>query len=173
MHRRTLLGTVAASVTLAGCVTDTGRSPNQTTTIPSSENSSGPSPKTPTDTSATVEKTDNGIRATFQIITSHTPTADTVDATFGDQKITVTGTMDPANCNEPTLESVSYDATAERITLTVGESSPYDGTPDIVCDNASFDFRCEVTSQGGQLSVVEVIYDHPHSDNQTFVIRRD
>ncbi len=96
-----------------------------------------------------------------------------MDATFGTQQVTVTGSMDPAHCNEPALESVGYDADAGRVTLIVGEDSPYGETATVECGNASYDFRCVVTVDEGRPSVVAVTYDHPESDDQTFTVERD
>lgn len=118
-------------------------------------------------------ETADGVTATFRVVDSHSPTEDTVDATFGEQQVTVTGSMDPENCNEPTLESVGYNADAGRITLIVGEYSPYGETATVECGNASYDFQCVVTVDEGQPSVVKVTYDHPERGDQLFTVERE
>ncbi|MFB6197527.1 MAG: hypothetical protein ABEI52_04565, partial [Halobacteriaceae archaeon] len=127
----------------------------------------------PRDTQTAVRKSADDVTATFRVVDGHSPTEDTVAATFGEQRVTVTGSMDPASCNKPTLASVGYDADAGRITLVVGEYSPYGETATVECGNASYDFRCIVTVDEGRPSVVEVTYDHPESDDQTFTVERD
>lgn len=169
MRRRTLLAAVAGGVPLAGCMGSPGSSTEPTTTPTDSDRS----PEKPKDTPTTIRKTADGVTATFQIVDGHSPTEDTVDATFDEQQITVTGSMDPASCNEPTLESVSTDADTGRVTLVVVEYSRYGETATVECGNASYDFQCIVTVHEGRPSVVEVTYDHPGSNDQTFTIKRD
>lgn len=173
MHRRTLLAAVAGGVTLPGCVGSPGSSSEPTTTPTDSDRSPSTSPEKPKDTPTTVRKTADGVTAIFRVIDGHSPTEDTVDATFDEQQVTVTGSMDPASCNEPTLESVSTDADTGRVTLVVGEYSRYSETATVKCGNASYDFRCVVTVDEGRPSVVEVTYDRPESDDRTFTVERD
>lgn len=172
MRRRTVLGAVAGSITLAGCVGGSG-TPTEPTTSTDSDRSPSASSEKLIDTQTAVRKTAEHVTATFRVVDGHSPTEDTVAATFGEQRVTVTGSMDPASCNKPTLTSVGYDVDAGRITLVVGEYSPHGETATVVCDNVSYDFRCSVTVDEGRASVVEVTYDHPESDDQTFTVERD
>lgn len=171
MRRRVLLTAVAGGVTLAGCIDGTGASTEPTTTSTDPDRSPSSSPEKPKDTPTAVRKTAEGVTATFRVVDGHSPTEDTVDATFGEQQVTVTGSMDPENCNEPTLESVGYDAGS--VSLVVGEYSPYGETATVECANASYDFRCVVTVNEGRPSVVEVTYDYPESEDQMFIVERD
>ena len=173
MQRRSLLTAVAGGITLAGCVGDRGASTELTTISSHSDRLSSTPPKKPKDNSTAVQKTADGVTATFRVVDSHFPTEDTVDATFGEQQVTVTGSMDSENCNKPTLESVGYNADAGRITLIVGEYSPYGETATVECGNASYDFQCVVTVDEGQPSVVTVTYDHPERGDQLFTVERE
>lgn len=176
MDRRALLVTIAGSVGIAGCVatdpagssttlsskaTDSDREPSATT---------GKSKQTPT----AVRKTADGVSATFRVVGSRgAPLEESVDATFDGNEVTLTGSIDPAGCNEPTLESVDYDASAGRVILVVGEVDPYaDSTVTAECGNAVYEFRSAVTVDEGTPTVVTVTYDGP-SDDQTFTVERD
>lgn len=115
MRRRALLATIGGGLTLAGCVDRTGVSADPT---PARSISPGKSK----DTLTADATTGAGVTATFQIFGGHSPTDDTVEATFSDQQVTVTGSMDPAGCNEPMLKSVGYDF--GRIELVNRQYSP-------------------------------------------------
>lgn len=168
MRRRALLATIPGGVALTGCLSSRGGAPTASEPSPS-----GSSTSRPKDTETAERKTADGVAATFQVVDGHRPTEDTAQADFGDGKVTVTGTMDPEGCNEPTLSSVSYAPSEGRIDLVVGESSPYGETATIECGNASYDFRSVVTVDEGRPTVVEVTYDHPTNEDQTFTLERE
>lgn len=168
MRRRTLLATVTGGVALTGCLSTGDGAPTASEPSPS-----GSSTSRPRDTGTFVRKTADGVTATFRIVDGHQPTEDTAHADFSEGNVTVTGTMDPVGCNEPTLASVSYAPSKSRIDLVVGESSPYGETATVECGNASFDFQSVVTVDEGQPTVVVVTYDHPTNEDQTFTLRQD
>lgn len=157
MHRRTVLVAVAGGVTLAGCVNGTGGSTGSTTLS-----------EKPKDTQTAVRKTADDVMATFRVVDSHAPTDDTASATFNDETVTVTGTMDPSGCNRPTLTAVRYSAADGVVHLDVGGESPYDGTVTVECGNASYDYRCEVSVSRGDPEAVEVIHTYESRDNRSF-----
>lgn len=188
MRRRSFLAAVAGSVAsggFAGCVANDALgsstaptatpSPNPTgPSSPGAEQSSTASPGKPKDTPTVVRKTADGVAATFRVVGSRGhPIEETLDATFDGGEVTVTGSVDPDGCNEPTLSSVEYDASSGRIHLVVGEYSPYGETATIECGNAIYDFRSVVTVEEGEPSVVEVRYDHPTREDSTFTVARD
>ncbi|MBV0926279.1 hypothetical protein KTS45_18895 [Halomicroarcula limicola] len=173
MRRRALLAAVAGSVTLAGCLRETDTTTDPLTTPGGVDQAPTSSPAKPQNTPTAIQQTADGVTATFRVVDSHAPTEEDVNATFDGQHVTVTGSMDPAHCNEPTLESVGYTVDAGRLTLVVGEYSPYDETATVECGNASYDFRCVVTVAEGQPRVVEVAYETPGSDDRVFTVDRE
>ncbi|WP_135305997.1 hypothetical protein [Haloarcula amylovorans] len=172
MRRRALLAAVTGGVTLAGCLSETDISTEPSTTPSSADQTSASSPAKPQNTPTAIQQTAAGVTATFRVVDSHAPTEEDVNATFNGQHVTVTGSMDPARCNKPTLESVSYAVDAGRLTLVVGEYSPYGETATVECGNASYDFRCVVTVTEGQPHVIEVTYDTPESADHVFTVDR-
>lgn len=180
MRRRSLLACVAGGLTLAGCVADSDVPAGSTDASPTdsdapsdstgSDLSPSASPGKPKDTPTAVRKTADAVAATFRVVGSHAPTEDSVEAAFDGDEVTVTGSIDPAGCNEPTLDAVSYDTGAGRVELVVGQSDPYGETATVECGNASYDFRSVVTVEGGDPRVVDVTYDRPNREDRTFTV---
>ncbi len=125
------------------------------------------------DTQTAIRRTADGITATFRVVDGHTPTDDTASATFADETVTVTGTMDPSGCNRPTLTTVRYHVTDGVIHLDIGGKSPYEGTVTVECGNASYDYRCVLSVNRGAPEAVEVIHNYDGRDNRSFDLVRE
>jgi hypothetical protein len=177
MRRRALLAVVAGGFTLAGCITSSDAPAGSTDASPdptASDPTASVSPGKPNDTQTAARMTADGVEATFRVVGSGgTPIEEEVDATFDGDEVTVTGSIDPAGCNKPTLDAVSYDSAAGRVELVVGETNPYGETATVECGNARYDFRSVVTVEEGTPNAVAVTYDRPGRDDQTFTFERE
>lgn len=172
MHRRAVLATIVSGASLSGCLSLRNGSPAESTEPPSTKSPSTESPSKETTTQTPVRHTADGIEATFQIVDGHRPTDDTANATFSDSQVVVTGTIDPAGCNRPTLTELRYTATDGIIHLTIGGESPYGPTATIECGNASFDYRCVLSTERGRPTTVELIHNYQDTDNRSFTLER-
>lgn len=161
MRRRAFLA-AAGCVGPTGCLSSVDDVPSEPTTSPTK----GRNTPTP------VRRTADGIAATFQVLDGHRPTEDTASATFDDERVTVTGTVDPSGCNRPALKSVQFDAADDVVHLAVGVASPYGRTATIECGNASFDYRSVLSADSGRPTAVEVVHDYRGKDDRSFVLER-
>jgi hypothetical protein len=139
MRRRTLLATTASALALAGCVSAPGagnpsdRSPSADSPSPSSDPSADESP-TPTPTIA-----DHSLSPRKAC-----ETPGTADVVFDASTVTVTGCIrGPNGCHVPVLDSVAYDADADRLTVVVATESTADD--DTACTQAIVERGYEVT----------------------------
>lgn len=160
MRRRAVLAAVAGGAGLSGCLSRGGGSPPESTPPPTGGEG------TP------VRHTADGVEATFRVVDAHGPTADDANATFDDERVTVTGTANPSGCRRPTLRAVSYDPGDGVVHVEVGTESPYGPTATVVCDDASFDYRCVLTVERGRPATVELVHDYREKDDRTFVLER-
>lgn len=161
MRRRALLATISAGVSVPGCLSRiVDPAPQSRTTIGKDA------------TQTPMRRTVNGVTATFRVVDSHAPTDDIASATFGDETVTVTGTMDPSGCNRPTLTAVRYNATDGVIHLDIGGKSPYGETATVECGNASYDYRCSLSVNQGDPEAVEVIHNYEGRDTRSFNLVR-
>ncbi|MEF8799610.1 MAG: hypothetical protein V5A56_01060 [Halolamina sp.] len=162
MRRRAILATISAGMSLSGCLSGPGDpAPPSTTTTGNG------------DTRTPMRKTADGITATFSVVDGHAPTDDTASATFEDERVTVTGTMDPSGCNRPVLTAVRYNSTDGVIHLDIGGKSPYGETATVECGNASYDYRCVLSVSQGEPEAVEVIHNYDGRDNRSFNLVRE
>jgi hypothetical protein len=170
MRRREFLTGVAASVPLAGCLSGQSAPGGEAaTTTDATTTDSITTNEKPTASPAQV--TDDGVTATFRVVDSGRPTEASVDATFDGRDVTVTGTMDPEGCNEPVLDSVSYDQEAATVELVVTTEDQYP-TLSVECGNASYDYRSVVTVDDGTPATVVVVHDHNERSDQRFTVER-
>jgi len=153
MRRRAFLAAISAGVSLSG----PGDPATQSTQTTEKD-----------DTRTAMRRTADGITATFTVIDGHAPTADTASATFEEETVTVTGTMDPPGCSRPVLTAVRYNSTDGVIHLDMGGKSPYWETATVACDKASYDYRCVLSVSRGEPEAVEVIHNYDGKDNQSF-----
>lgn len=163
MQRRGLLAAVAGWVALAGCLSGNGAPFAEPTTARTAADG----------TTTPMRRTADGLTATFRVVDGHQPTDDTARATFDDEQVMVTGTMDPSGCYRPTLGAVNYNATDSVANLRIATESRYGPTPTVECGNASFDYRCELVAEGRALAAVEVLHDYESKDNQSFLLNQD
>lgn len=161
MDRRTFLVGLAGTAGLAGCVSgpdeDGGSTPSLT--------GNGP-----TDTPE--RRTSGGVSARFRVTNGHAPTEDAASADFDGETVTVTGTMDPTGCNEPTLAAVGYRSTDAVVSVRVGTEPRFGPTATVDCDNASYDYRCTVTVEQEAPAAVEVVHDYEGTQDRSFTLDR-
>ncbi len=158
MRRRTVLAALTSGVGLAGCLGQKSMGPSQQTEPPTT------TAETPTAVSHTAE----GISSTFRILDSHAPTDDIATATFGDTGATVSGTMDPSGCRRPAFGSVRYNSTDGVANLMIETASRFGPTATVECGNASYDYRCILSTVEGQLTAIEVVHNYEGKENQSF-----
>lgn len=158
MRRRSVLVALTSGVGLAGCLGrgSTG-SPQETDPLTTGA-------ATPTADRHTAE----GITSDFQVTDAHAPTDDTAAATFRNSEATVTGTMDPSGCRRPTFGSVRYQPTDGVAHLVIDTESRFGPTATVECDNASYDYRCVLSVQEGQLTAIEVVHRYDGKEDQSF-----
>jgi len=156
-RRRALLAAIASGLSLAGCLSGGGT----TTSEPTKENGWATSSR----------RTVDAVSATFRVVDRHAPTDDTASATFDDERVTVTGAVDPSGCNRPALSWVRYGAADGVVRVRVGTESRYE-TTEVECGNASFDYRCVVTAERGQTGTVDVVHDYQGKDDRSFTLVR-
>lgn len=118
-----------------------------------------------------MRRTADGVTATFEVRGGHHPTATPrpVAASFEGDRVVVTGLMDPAGCREPVLRSVAYDGATRRLRLVVGTEPQFGATATVVCDNATYGYRCVATVEDGTPAAVEVVHDRHGRDDRTVV----
>jgi hypothetical protein len=174
VQRRQFLA-AAAGLGLAGCLapstgspgdeqkTGTGRTTASTGTAATDRRTTKPDSRY-----TAVRATGDGLRATFRIVDVHAPAEERASATFEDDRVVVTGTVDPGGCRRPTLGSVGHDG--ETVSLVVVEAWRFGPTATVECGNASFDYRGVVT--GGSPSTVAVIHEHHEDDDRAFTFER-
>ena len=141
MRRRTLLATAASALALAGCVSSPGagdpsdRSPSGDSPSPSSDESHTPTP--------TIANHSFSPRKACE-------TPGTADVAFDASTVTVTGCIrGPNGCHVPVLDSVAYDADADRLTVVVATESTADD--DTACTQAIVErgYEATVRFEGG------------------------
>jgi hypothetical protein len=162
MNRRHVLAAAFGVASgLAGCLSGDG-------------DGAGGESTTETEPRTTVRATGDGVAANFRVVDGHEPTADAAGATFDGGTVTVTGTGDPTGCNRPTLSSVQYNSLGRVVVLTVGETSPYGETATVVCGNASYDYRCEVTVDADEdpPEAVDLLHHYDGKENRSFDLTR-
>lgn len=158
-----------AAVGLGGCISPTTEAPaGPTETAP-------PSTRSPTketsDYWTPVRRTAEGVTATFEVLDTHRPTEETARAEFADERVVVTGSVDPVGCGRPVLTSVEYDPEDGHVRLVIGSHNKYGPTATVECGNASFDYEVIVTVERNHLVAATVVHDHPDED-QTFELGR-
>lgn len=149
MHRRTLLAAVGASLSVGGCLSRTGAAGT-----------------TPT------ESVVDGLDASFDVVDSRAPTDDAATAAFEDDRVVVTGTIDPAGCREPVLASVHYDDAAATVRIVVGSEFPSGRSPTGECGNASYDYRCSIAVADRALAGADVVHDYHDREDRAFDLER-
>ncbi len=157
MRRRSLL--VAAAAGLPGCLAARSSTGSTSSSTASATASAAPS-----------RRTAEGLAATLRVVDGHAPTDDTATATFGADRVIVTGTMDPSGCDRPVLTGVGYDPDDGTVRMVVGGESPY-GTAEVECGNASFDYRCVLSVDRGRPAVVAVVHDYG-GETERFTLER-
>lgn len=168
MRRRTFLTATASAAGLAGCLSPAAESPADPP-----ESSPTRSPKRTTDDYWTpVRRTADGVAVTFEVLDVHAPTEETASAQFADDRVTVTGSVDPAGCRRPSLTGVGYDPADGRVRLVVGSASTYGPTATVECGNASFDYEAVATIERGRPTAAAVVHDHHEGDDRTFAFER-
>lgn len=137
MRRRTLLATAASALALSGCVSPPGagdpsdRSPSDDSPSPDPSSDESPSP-TPT-----VADYSFSPRRGCE-------TPGEADVVFDAPTVTVTGCLrGPNGCHVPVLDSVAYDADADRLTVVVATESNADD--ETACTQAIVHRGYEVT----------------------------
>lgn len=181
MNRRAVLTTIAGSIALSGCLSEPGGSQDSdspggsTTGTPTDEPSTAPPTSLSTNDpgQTPVTYTTDHVEATFQVVDSHTPTEDTASATFDGTEVTVTGTMDPSNCNRPALTDVRYNTNDAVLHVSVGGEARFGETATVECGNASYDYRSTLTVDSGSPEAVELIYAYEGKDNRSFNLVRE
>lgn len=162
MHRRSVLVAVGGGLGLGGCLSRDDDAGGRPATIRPLE-----------DDSDVATATGEGVTARFRVVGGHAPTDDAASATFDGQQMAVSGTMDPSDCNRPSLSSVRYERTAKTVHLRIGGESPYGTDATVECDNASYDFRCVLAVDRGQPAAVEVVYDYRGKADREFTLERE
>lgn len=181
MNRRAVVTTIAGSIALSGCLSEVGdtqdTNPSGGSTTASTTNEPSTAPPTTLSTSdetpTPVTYTTDQVAATFQVVDSHTPTEDTASATFDGTEVTVTGTMDPSNCNRPALTDVRYNTMDAVLHVSVGGEARFGETATVECGNASYDYRCTFTVDDGSPEAVELVYAYEGKDNRSFNLVRE
>lgn len=166
MERRTLLA-AAGTLAVAGCLSAfDGTGPAAET--PSAVDSDAPPAKA---TATPVRRTADGVAATFEVLAGHHPTETPrpVTASFEGSRVVVTGLIDPANCREPVLRSVTYDESTRTVRLVVGTEPQFGATATVVCDDATYGYRCSASVADGPPAAVEVVHELHGRDDRTFV----
>lgn len=163
MRRRSVLTAIAGGTCLSGCLSQGPNTAPESTTAPPNG----------TETATPIRRTAEGITASFHVVDGHAPTEDTASATFDDEQVTVTGTMDPSGCNRPMLSAVRYNATDGVIHLRIGGESQYGTTATVECGNASFDYRSVLSTDRGRPTTVELVHIYQGKDNQSFNLEHD
>lgn len=161
MRRRQFVA-IAGGLGLSGCLagSDDQTDPNHSSTAADG-------------TASPIRRTADGVTAAFRVVDSHAPTEDSASASFGDDSATVRGTMDPSGCATPTLRAVHVNATDGVVSLRVGGASPSEPTANADCGNASFDYRCEVSTDEARIEAVEVVHARRDGATQSFSLERD
>lgn len=158
MRRRTALKAVPVAF-LPGCI-----GPQNEATTPSSS-SVGHTP---------VNRESENATATFQIAGERTGITGegTASAHFeANRRVVITGTFPLYSCGDTTLESLSFDDAAGKLTLAVGVKSRYGPTATVECAGEEQDYRIEASVTGSQLDTVVVSHNHVEESNTAFTLR--
>jgi len=153
MRRRTLIATAASALALSGCVTSPG--------------AGDASDDTPSDGSPSSDRSSDGSPSPTPTIADHSlsprqacEVAGKADVAFDASSVTVTGCIrGPNGCSVPVLDSVAYDADADRLTVVVATED--EGGTDTACTQAIVNrgYEVGVRFDGGLPRRVVVYHD--------------
>jgi hypothetical protein len=169
-HRRTVLTILGGCIALAGCVSETNTSSDPTLSPSASDRASSPSPRKQEEMPTANQVTADGVTASYRF-DSRSPTENTITATFGDEQVTVRGSIDPVSCQSLELTSVGFDS--GQVSLGIRENLPGGQTETVGCTNVSYDILCVVTVDEGRPRALKVTYKRPNHADLVLTDERD
>lgn len=115
-----------------------------------------------------IERSADGVTATFEVTDVHAPTDEAVDATREGGDVVVTGTFSPYGCHHPVLAEMGRDG--EALDLTVRAEATYGATATVECGAGSYDYRVRLVVESGSIGSITVVHDRAERDDRTYTV---